>query len=131
MLHTLGIRSAMPINETYRPCPDAVSLRPRMANYHAVSQQIRAVMDAYAPVVEPISIETYTRQRRLDHRRDDARTLFATASALFEAGHWAGRPVHLIGLGMADLGTRDPIQPDLFDDCSERPADSARDRRRP
>ncbi len=73
--------------------------------------------------------ETHTRQRRLDHRSNETRTLFAAAWALYEAGHWAGRPVRLIGLGMADLGTADPIQPDLFDGGAERPTDSARHRR--
>jgi DNA polymerase-4 len=73
--------------------------------------------------------ETHTRQRRLDYRTNEARTLFATAWALYEADQWAGRPVRLIGLGMADLGTPDPIQPDLFDGGAERPSDSTRNRR--
>ena len=37
-----GVRSAMPINEAYRRCPDGVYLRPRMGHYQAVSRQIRA-----------------------------------------------------------------------------------------
>ncbi|WP_295429076.1 DNA polymerase IV [uncultured Thiodictyon sp.] len=52
-----GIHSAMPINEAHRRCPDAVYLRPRMGHYLEVAQQIRAVMVAGAPVVEPISID--------------------------------------------------------------------------
>jgi DNA polymerase-4 len=52
-----GIRSAMPINEAYRRCPDAVYLRPRTAHYQAVSRQIRAILDTLTPVVEPISID--------------------------------------------------------------------------
>ena len=52
-----GVRSAMPINEAYRRCPEAVYLRPRMAHYQAVARQIRAVLDDHAPVVEPISID--------------------------------------------------------------------------
>ena len=52
-----GIHSAMPINEAHRRCPDAVYLRPRMAQYLAVARQIRAVMAACTPVVEPISID--------------------------------------------------------------------------
>ena len=73
--------------------------------------------------------ETYTRQRRLPRHSDDARTLFAAAWSLFEAEHWQGKPVRLIGLGIADLGTPEPVQPDLFDDAAERPADSERERR--
>ena len=52
-----GIHSAMPINEAHRRCPDAVYLRPRMAHYVEVARQIRAVMAACTPVVEPISID--------------------------------------------------------------------------
>jgi DNA polymerase-4 len=52
-----GIRSAMPINEAYRRCPDAVYLRPRMAHYQAIAREVRAVMTAFTPVVEPISID--------------------------------------------------------------------------
>ena len=52
-----GIRSAMAIAEAHRRCPDAVYLRPRMAHYREVAGRIQAVMAAYAPVVEPISID--------------------------------------------------------------------------
>jgi nucleotidyltransferase/DNA polymerase involved in DNA repair len=48
--------------------------------------------------------ETHTRQRRLPRHSDDARTLFAAAWSLYEAGRWQGKPVRLIGLGIADLG---------------------------
>ncbi|WP_295608610.1 DNA polymerase IV [uncultured Lamprocystis sp.] len=69
--------------------------------------------------------ETHTRQRRLPRHSDDARTLFATAWSLYEAG----KPVRLIGLGIADLGAPEPVQPDLFDGAAERPADNDRERR--
>ena len=52
-----GIRSAMPINEAHRRCPEAAFIRPRMAHYLAVARQIRAVMATCTPVVEPISID--------------------------------------------------------------------------
>jgi DNA polymerase-4 len=73
--------------------------------------------------------ETHTRQQRLLQCSADARTLFAAGWALYEAGRWHGRPVRLIGLGIADLGPPDPIQPDLFDSGGHRPPDSARERR--
>jgi DNA polymerase IV len=73
--------------------------------------------------------ETHTRQRRFDHRSDDARTLFATAWALYHAGRWGGQPVRLIGLGICDLGAPDPAPPDLFESAAARPADSGRARR--
>ncbi len=73
--------------------------------------------------------ETHTRQRRLPRHSDDARTPFAAAWSLYEAGHWQGKSVRLIGLGIADLGTPEPVQPDLFEGAAERPADSERERR--
>lgn len=73
--------------------------------------------------------ETHTRQRRVDHRSDDARTLFAVAWALYQAGRWEGRPVRLIGVGIGDLGAPDPAQPDLFEAAAARPTDSERVRR--
>ena len=54
---TFGIRSAMPINEAYRRCPQAAFIRPRMDHYTAVARQIREVMAAYSPLVEPASID--------------------------------------------------------------------------
>ncbi len=68
-------------------------------------------------------------RRRLPRHSNDARTLFAAAWSLYEAGHWQGKPVRLIGLGIADLGTPEPVQPDLFDGAAERPADNDRERR--
>ena len=38
---TFGIRSAMPINEAYRRCPQAAFIRPRMDHSTAVARQIR------------------------------------------------------------------------------------------
>ena len=52
-----GIRSAMPIAEAYRRCPDAIYLRPRMAHYAEVSRRIRRALDGISPVVEPVSID--------------------------------------------------------------------------
>jgi DNA polymerase-4 len=73
--------------------------------------------------------ETHTRQRRLERRSNDAGILAATAWALLEAGRWIGRPVRLIGLGIADLGAPEPAQPDLFDGGMACPADGERSRR--
>jgi hypothetical protein len=57
---------------------------------------------------------SHTRQRRFPRHSDAARTLFAAAWSLCEAGRWQGKPVPLIGLGIADLGTPEPLQPDLY-----------------
>ena len=52
-----GVRSAMPAWRALKQCPDAVVIRPRMAHYVAISQQIRAKMRALTPLVQPLSID--------------------------------------------------------------------------
>jgi len=52
-----GIRSAMPISEAYRRCPDAVFLPVRGERYHQVSRQIMSLLKEYTPLVEPVSID--------------------------------------------------------------------------
>ncbi|MDE3174887.1 MAG: DNA polymerase IV [Pseudomonadota bacterium] len=54
---TYGVRSAMPMARALKLCPDAVVLAPEMAKYSAVSRQIRALMEALTPLVEPVSID--------------------------------------------------------------------------
>lgn len=52
-----GVRSAMPMFQARKLCPDAVIIKPNMAKYVAVSRQIRAHMDALTPLVQPLSID--------------------------------------------------------------------------
>jgi len=52
-----GIRSAMPIAEAYRRCPEAVYLRPDMAKYLRVSREIFQILETITPVVEPVSVD--------------------------------------------------------------------------
>ncbi|WP_029131789.1 DNA polymerase IV [Sedimenticola selenatireducens] len=52
-----GIRSAMPIAEAYRRCPDAVYLRPDMAKYLRVSREIFQILESITPVIEPVSVD--------------------------------------------------------------------------
>lgn len=73
--------------------------------------------------------ETHTRQRRLDRHANDPRTLFDGAWALYRGGGWDGRPVRLIGIGIADLGAPEPAQPDLFDAADGAQADREREGR--
>jgi len=54
---SFGIRSAMPIAEAYRRCPDAVYLRPDMAKYTRVSREIFEILGTFTPVVEPVSVD--------------------------------------------------------------------------
>jgi DNA polymerase-4 len=52
-----GIRSAMPISEAWRRCPDAVFLRPDMDKYRRVSQQVFQILETITPAVEAASID--------------------------------------------------------------------------
>ncbi|RWR06294.1 DNA polymerase IV [Paenirhodobacter populi] len=52
-----GVRSAMPMFQALKLCPDAVVLPPRMAHYAAVSREIRAKMEALTPLIEPLSLD--------------------------------------------------------------------------
>lgn len=52
-----SIRSAMPISEAYRRCPEAVYLRPRMPLYAKVSQRIMQILEGYTELVEKLSID--------------------------------------------------------------------------
>ncbi len=52
-----GVRSAMPMFQALKLCPDAVVIRPRMAHYVAASRVIRALMEALTPQIEPLSLD--------------------------------------------------------------------------
>jgi DNA polymerase-4 len=52
-----GIRSAMPIAEAYRRCPDAVFLRPDMDRYREYSRHVFDILETLAPVIEAASID--------------------------------------------------------------------------
>jgi DNA polymerase IV len=52
-----GVKSAMPMFKALKACPHAVVIKPNMAKYKAVSQELRGLMDQLTPVVEPLSID--------------------------------------------------------------------------
>lgn len=52
-----GVRSAMPMAEAQRRCPDLVRVRPRMRHYQAVSREIFAIFRDFTPVVEGLSLD--------------------------------------------------------------------------
>jgi DNA polymerase-4 len=54
---TYGIRSAMPMFEALRRCPNAVVVRPNMAKYVKAGREVRKTMFALTPLVEPLSID--------------------------------------------------------------------------
>jgi DNA polymerase-4 len=52
-----GVRSAMPSVTAKRNCPDLIFVKPRFDVYKAVSQQVRAILAAYTPLIEPLSLD--------------------------------------------------------------------------
>jgi len=52
-----GVRSAMPMFQALRLCPEAEVIRPRMEVYAEVSRAIRAMMLELTPAVEPLSLD--------------------------------------------------------------------------
>ena len=54
---TFGVRSAMPMFEALRRCPNATVIKPNMAKYAAVGRQVREAMFKLTPQVEPLSID--------------------------------------------------------------------------
>ncbi|HEY2071386.1 MAG TPA: DNA polymerase IV [Rhizomicrobium sp.] len=52
-----GVRSAMPMFQARRLCPEAVIIKPNMAKYVAVARQVRALMKDLTPLVEPLSLD--------------------------------------------------------------------------
>jgi DNA polymerase-4 len=77
-----GVRSAMPMYRARQLCPGAVVVPPDMDKYQAVGQQVRALMLATTPLVEPLSIDEafldLTGTERV-HRSSPARTLVQLA----------------------------------------------------
>jgi DNA polymerase IV len=54
---TFGVRSAMPMFEALRLCPHATVIRPNMEKYVRVGREVRLMMLALTPLVEPLSID--------------------------------------------------------------------------
>ena len=52
-----GVHSAMPMFKALKACPDATVIKPDMKKYAAVGREVRAMMRALTPLVEPLSID--------------------------------------------------------------------------
>lgn len=52
-----GVRSAMPMFQALRLCPEAVVVKPRFTAYVEASRAIRAMMEALTPRIEPLSLD--------------------------------------------------------------------------
>jgi len=77
-----GVRSAMPMFQARKLCPEAVVVPPDMEKYRKASQAVRQCMLTLTPLVEPLSID----EAFLDlsgteslHRRSPAKSLAALA----------------------------------------------------
>ena len=52
-----GIRSAMPMRDAYRRCPDLLRVAPRMSHYQSVSKEIFTIFREFTPLVEGLSLD--------------------------------------------------------------------------
>ena len=52
-----GVRSAMPMFQARRLCPEAIVVKPRFEAYAEASRAIRAMMEEMTPGVEPLSLD--------------------------------------------------------------------------
>ena len=52
-----GVRSAMPMFQALKLCPEAVVVKPRFSAYTEASRAIRAMMEALTPSIEPLSLD--------------------------------------------------------------------------
>jgi DNA polymerase-4 len=52
-----GVRSAMPMFQALKLCPEAVVVKPRFPAYTEASRAIRAMMEELTPSIEPLSLD--------------------------------------------------------------------------
>lgn len=52
-----GVRSAMPVAQALRLCPEAITVDPRMERYAELSRQVMQIFRRATPLVEPVSID--------------------------------------------------------------------------
>ncbi len=77
-----GIHSAMPMFRALELCPNAVVVPPNMEKYGAVGREVRGILLALTPLVEPLSIDEAFLDLSVTaalHRECPARTLVGLA----------------------------------------------------
>jgi len=52
-----GVRSAMPMSQAVRLCPDVVIISPNFPKYRQVSGQVMSILREATPLVEPLSLD--------------------------------------------------------------------------
>ncbi len=56
-IRRFGVRSAMPLREALRRCPEAVCVPPRMARYRQISTRVFEIFHELTPLVEGLSLD--------------------------------------------------------------------------
>ena len=57
MARIRGVRSAMPMFQALKLCPEAIIIKPRMSVYAEASRAIRSMMEELTPDIEPLSLD--------------------------------------------------------------------------
>jgi len=52
-----GVKSAMPMFQALKLCPEAIVIPPRMQEYAKASREIRKMMEELTPAIEPLSLD--------------------------------------------------------------------------
>lgn len=52
-----GVRSAMPMFQALKACPDAIVIKPNGEKYRLAGQQVREKMQALTPMIQPVSVD--------------------------------------------------------------------------
>jgi DNA polymerase-4 len=52
-----GVRSAMPMAQALKLCPDAIVLPPRFEAYADASEKVHAIFERFTPLIEPLSLD--------------------------------------------------------------------------
>jgi DNA polymerase-4 len=52
-----GVRSAMPVSQALRLCPQAIVVPVDFPRYHEISRHVRDIFESITPLVEPLSID--------------------------------------------------------------------------
>jgi DNA polymerase IV len=52
-----GVRSAMPISEAVRRCPNGIFVQPHMDTYGRESREVMAILERFSPLLEQISVD--------------------------------------------------------------------------
>lgn len=93
-----GVRSAMPMFKATELCPEAVILKPDMAKYKRVSDDIRRIFLAATPRIEPLSLD----EAYLDMSEDVRHEGPTAASALAHIALRVEREVGItVSIGLA------------------------------